>query len=145
MPTWVTHRVGSRANITAPTPGLRKTRWYSYIHAYIYTNESANQPVLRPCHGDHFCTKNGPRSETKSRAQRAPQAQKRGPTYCAWESRILLQVTLGAAPNVAEMHEKGGQNRPFGAKSAKNTPKVGENDLLRPVLLAFGTIQTESG
>jgi hypothetical protein len=71
-----------------------------------------------------WITKNGPRSETKSRAQRAPQAQKRGPTYCAWESRILLQVTLGAAPNVAEMHEKGGQNRPFGAKSAKNTPQT---------------------
>ena len=61
------------------------------------------------------------------------------------QSRILLQVTLGAAPNVAEMREKGLQNRPFGAERATNTPKVGKNDLLRPVLLAFGTIQTESG
>ncbi len=42
--------------------------------------------------------------------------------------RVLLQVTLGAAPNVADMREKGLQNRPFGAKSATNTPKSREND-----------------
>ena len=55
--------------------------------------------------------------------KRAKSAKKRPP-----QSRILLQVTLGAAPNVAEMHEKGLQNRPFGAKSATNTPKSREND-----------------
>ena len=58
------------------------------------------------------------------------------------QSRILLQVTLGAAPNVAEMHEKGLQNRSFRGKRARNAPRKPPS--LRPPVES-GTWAVESG
>ncbi len=152
MPTWVTHRVGSRANITAPTPGLRKTRTAKIVKCLGKASK-----VLETPRESRFCSKIRKFRPGISNAWHAfeicaPGIAGRGPAtlFCARPGAPHLAGFAPGDTRGGPQCRGNARKRPpkppiWRKKCYKHPPKVGKDDLLRPVLLAFGTIQTESG
>ena len=146
-----THRVGSRANITAPTPGLRKTRTAKIVKC----PEKASK-VLETPQGSRFCSKIRRFRPGISNAWHAfeicaPGIAGRGPAtlfFARPGAAHLADFAPGdtrGGPQCRGNARKRPPKPPIWRKKCYKRPQNRKNDLLRPVLLAFGTIQTQSG